>query len=93
MFGVQGRFRSDAVELQGLVSEYVRVGDDRVSATFNFCPSCGATVYYMFEGVEDSLAIPVGSFADPSFPAPTFSVDEERMHEWVGLPDNMEHLA
>lgn len=32
-------------------------------------------------------------FADPEFPAPPFSVYEERMHEWVGLPNNIEHLA
>ncbi|WP_295640304.1 hypothetical protein [uncultured Methylibium sp.] len=30
--------------------------------------------------------------ADPAFPAPSFSVYEERMHAWVGLPDAMDHM-
>lgn len=26
------------------------------------------------------------------FPAPSFSVYEERMHRWVGLPEGIEHM-
>jgi hypothetical protein len=38
-------------------------------------------------------AIPVGAFADPSFPAPNFSVYEERKHDWVEvLGDQVEHM-
>jgi hypothetical protein len=39
------------------------------------------------------VMIPVGVFADPSFPGPTFSVYEERMHGWVRMPDGIEHMA
>ena len=81
------------MELQGHASQYVRVGDDGGKATFNFCPDCGATVFYTFEDVEDSIAIPVGAFADPSFSAPTFSVYEDRKHVWVRVPENIEHMA
>jgi hypothetical protein len=45
------------------------------------------------EGGEEALAIPVGAFADPGFPEPTFSVYEDRKHAWVGLPPAMEHMA
>jgi hypothetical protein len=45
------------------------------------------------EGREDNIVIPVGAFADPSFPAPTFSVYEERMHSWVTMPEHIEHMA
>lgn len=41
----------------------------------------------------DLIAIPVGAFADPQFPAPNFSVYEERMHSWVQMPIDIEHLA
>ena len=37
------------------------------------------------------IAMPVGVFADPSFPAPIRSIYENRMHEWVSLPDGIEH--
>ena len=45
------------------------------------------------EGREDSIVIPVGAFADSCFPAPTFSVYEDRMHSWVTMPKDMKHMA
>ena len=53
----------------------------------------GATVYYTSEGREDGIVIPVDAFADPAFPAPTFSVYEERMHTCVEIPAGIEHMA
>lgn len=73
-------------------SGYVRVGDAGTQATFRFCPKCGATVYWT-GGDDETVAIPVGAFADPAFPAPTVSVYEERMHAWVRLPDGVEHIS
>jgi hypothetical protein len=69
------------------------VGDAGNKITFNFCPTCGATVHYAIAGREESVAVPVGAFAEPSFPAPAFSVYEERKHAWVSLPENIEHMA
>jgi hypothetical protein len=43
-------------------------------------------------GQEDRIAIPVGAFADPSFPGPTFSFYEERMHGWVVMPRDIDHM-
>ena len=84
---------ADAMSVEGVSSEYVRVGDEGGEATFRFCPHCGATVWYTLEGQADVVAVPVGAFADPAFPAPTFSVYEERMHAWVGLPADCEHMV
>ena len=92
-FGQQAKFRRDQVSVSGVSSEYVRVGDEGPGAKFHFCPTCGSTVYYEPQGQVEYLAIPVGAFADPSFPTPTFSVYEERMHAWVSLPDGIEHVA
>jgi hypothetical protein len=58
----------------------------------NFCPTCGATVHYTTEGCEDYVAIPVGAFAAPTFPSPAVSVHEERMHSWVQMPEDIEHI-
>jgi hypothetical protein len=44
-------------------------------------------------GREAFIAIPVGAFADPDFPAPSFSVYEDRMHGWVQMPKDIEHMA
>ena len=93
VFGAQTRFPRGAVTVVGMSTEYVRIGDEGTKCTFRFCPTCGATVYYTLEGYPDAIAIPVGAFADPSFPAPSFSVYEERMHSWVHMPGNIERMA
>lgn len=93
VFGAQARFRSETVTVVGTSTEYVRVGDGGTKCIFRFCPKCGATVYYTLEGFSDVIAIPVGAFADPSFPAPRFSVYEERMHSWIQVPGDVEHMA
>ena len=48
-----------------------------------FCPDCGSTVYYALESASDAVAVPLGAFADPSFPAPWVEVWESRRHPWV----------
>jgi hypothetical protein len=92
VFAAQARFPAGAVAIAGASSTFVRTGDGGSSSTFHFCPTCGATVYYTSQGREDSIAIPIGAFADPGFPAPAFSVYEERMHSWVEMPSGIEHM-
>ncbi len=93
MFAAQARFSDEQASVEGQATEFVRIGDEGSHARFRFCPKCGATVYYTIDEWAGVVAIPVGAFAEPSFPAPTFSVYEERMHQWVGLPSNIEHMA
>lgn len=90
VFGAQARFPAASVTTQGISKEYVRVADSGARLKFRFCPECGATVHYVIEGHEDLVAIPVGAFADSSFPEPRFSVHERRMHSWVKIP-SVEH--
>ena len=90
-FGVQARFRAGQVNITGTASDYVRVADSGQRIHFHFCPSCGATVYFRFEGSAEYIGVPVGAFADPGFPAPAFSVFEARQHPWVRVPDDIEH--
>jgi hypothetical protein len=92
VFGAQARFERAKVQLAGQGREYVRVGDSGGQSTFTFCPTCGASVWYTMAGMPDFIAIPVGAFADPTFPGPVFSVYEERMHAWVTMPADIEHM-
>jgi hypothetical protein len=48
-------------------------------------------VFYIEEGAEERIAIPVGAFADSRFQPPAVSVYEERRHSWVSLPTEVEH--
>ena len=93
VFATQARFPADAVTTQGRAREFVLVGDEGGAATFRFCPDCGATVYYTAQGLEGFVTIPVGAFADPTFPAPQVSVYGNRRHGWVAMPDDIEHLV
>jgi hypothetical protein len=79
-FGLQARFPRDRVRISGSAREYVRTSDAGERRTFHFCPDCGATVYYVLENASDTVAVPVGAFADPGFPAPRVSVWESRRH-------------
>ncbi|NOK13775.1 GFA family protein [Corallococcus exercitus] len=95
VYGVQARFRREALTaIEGRSTTFIRKGDESGNAaTFHFCPECGSTVYYEFSNDPDVVAITVGAFADPSFPAPALSVWEERSHAWAvprGIP--LEHM-
>lgn len=91
VFAAQARFARAQVTVSGPSTSFTLAGDEGSRATFHFCPTCGATVYFQTEGAEDTIAIPIGAFADPHFPAPTVSVYEERMHAWVVPPPDAEH--
>jgi hypothetical protein len=93
-FGFQARFGREDVTITGRAHRYTRTSDeDHEERTFNFCPECGATVYYTSASGPDLIAIPVGAFADPAFPPPAFSVWESRKHDWVTLPPGVERQA
>jgi hypothetical protein len=48
-------------------------------------------VYYTAEENDGMVAVPVGAFADPTFPPPTVSVYSHRKHSWVQMPDDLSH--
>ncbi len=90
-FGQQARWPTERVTIEGAASTFVRVGDEGTRVTFRFCPTCGATVYYDIADMPGVIAVPVGAFADPTFPAPTVSVYEARKHSRVTVPGQVEH--
>ena len=89
-FGMQARFPRDRVRVDGRSTKYVRVSDRGDERRFRFCPDCGATVFYTTASQPDLIAVPVGAFADPSFPPPRVSVYESRRHPWVSVPEGAE---
>jgi hypothetical protein len=91
-FGFQARFPRERVHITGEARQYARSSDEGEPRTYNFCPECGATVYYTSDPASDLVAVAVGAFADPGFPAPDFSVWEERRHAWVTPPPGAERM-
>ena len=92
-FGIQARFNSDQVRVVGRHSDYVRTSDevDRNEHAFHFCPNCGTTVFYTEPTAPDVVAVPIGVFADLTFPPPTVSIYESRKHPWLAVSAAMEH--
>jgi hypothetical protein len=87
-FAIQARWPSDRVTIEGgQAQEYVLVGDEGGKATFRFCPTCGATVYYEHDQMPGMIIVPVGAFADPTFPPPQISVYGVRRHPWAVMPN------
>ena len=93
VFGTQARFKRAQVTIEGRAADYVRKGHSGDPITFRFCPACGSTVYWTLSALPELIAVAVGAFADPGFPAPRVSVYERRRHPWVAMPATVaEHL-
>jgi hypothetical protein len=91
-FGMQAAFKADQVRVSGRFNDYSRISDeeDQREHAFHFCPDCGSQVFYTEGDEPDLVVVSVGSFADPSFPAPTESGYHHRRHEWLELPDSLQ---
>jgi hypothetical protein len=84
-FGVAAFYPRDAVQAEGRECTCRRLGDSGRGLTFHFCPDCGGTVFWEPDFRPDSIAVAVGAFADPNFPAPTKAVYEGRAHPWAKI--------
>lgn len=82
----QARFRREQFTFAGKSTTWTRTAQSGNVLTFHFCPTCGSTVYWEGTGFPGYVAVAIGSFADPHFPAPTIAVWEESRHLWVSLP-------
>lgn len=91
-FGVQARFDKSDVSISGHSNQYSRVADSGNRIRYDFCPDCGATLFYQFDSIPNVISIPVGAFADQNFPPPTISIYEERQHPWLKIEGDIEHM-
>jgi hypothetical protein len=82
-YGIAAFFPRETVALTGDAKAYTRSSDSRHSVTFYFCPNCSSTVYWILERKPDMVAVAVGAFADPTFPAPSRTAYAEHRHGWV----------
>ena len=83
VFSSQAWFSSQQTTISGNSTQFTRQSDAKRSVTFRFCPTCGSTVYWEADAMPGHIAIAVGAFADPVFPAPTYSGWEARRHRWI----------
>ena len=84
-------YKRSQVRLEGESKLYVRTSESGRKLRFHFCQNCGTSVYWEADLRPDHYGIAVGAFADPEFPAPTYSVWEETIHPWLNLPPGIQH--
>lgn len=87
VFGVSSYFDDDQVlEKTGASSTFERYSEAGRRLKSHFCSSCGSTVYWKAEVLENQTGIAVGCFADPEFPEPKLVAWNASRHGWVGFP-------
>lgn len=86
VFGTQARFREEQVRTSGEAREFVRTTDSGRTVTQRFCPHCGSTVWWTLQREPGVVAVAVGAFGDPAFPAPWVEVYAARRSPWVAMP-------
>ncbi|TGQ03702.1 hypothetical protein EN858_33860, partial [Mesorhizobium sp. M4B.F.Ca.ET.215.01.1.1] len=80
------RFAEADVSIEGRALQFTRVGELGGRVIYSFCPDCGTTIHYRIDTQPGLTAIPVGAFADPSFPPPFQSFyHDSRRCEWVEI--------
>lgn len=84
-FAYNSTWMEDQVEASGPSRSFRRSSDEGYWCEIYFCPGCGSTVTYRIERRPGMVTIPVGAFADSTFPEPTVSVYGERRHAWCVL--------
>ncbi|MBZ9853047.1 GFA family protein [Mesorhizobium sp. CA13] len=85
-FGIAAFFDAEAIDIDGSSQTFRRNSDSGFPVTFHFCGNCGSTVFWYPSRKPEAVAVAVGCFGDPSFPAPTQAVYGESRHDWVVSP-------
>ena len=92
-FAAQARFPAEAVTVAGEWRVWERTADSGRKAWFRWCAACGGTVAYANEGMEDTMAVPIGAFDPDEQPQPTISIFEEYRRPWVAIVgEGVEHF-
>lgn len=91
-FGVAAYFEKSQVKPKGAYKIYTRDGQEGRKVRMHFCPECGITVYWDADFLPTHIGVAVGTFLDPSFPAPTRSVWEQSRYPWVNFNHDIERF-
>ena len=84
-YGVAAFFLKQDVVISGASGLFTRQSDTGFAVEQHFCPNCGSTVFWFPSRKPDMVAVAVGAFADPGFPAPGQSVHREARHHWINF--------
>jgi hypothetical protein len=87
----QRLFSKKNVRLDGPNTVYTRTSNAGTRINHHFCPTCGVTVCWTGAIGSTRFGIPVGTFNDPAFPAPSVSFWEEARYAWSPEVADVKH--
>ena len=79
-------------ERRGDHRTYIRSGQHGRAVEQRTCPSCGTTVFWYGSMAPGMVAVAVGCFAEPTFPAPSLAAWCESKHAWLSFPSTIKTL-
>ena len=92
VIGVGAYYPAERVVISGAYTAWDRIAASGKTFRQNFCPTCGTSVFFIAELKPGVIGIAVGAFADKDFPKPMRSVWEQTQHDWLGLPEGIQHF-
>jgi len=84
-------FPVPSITVSGEARIYEHKKEEGSTVRFYFCQNCGGNVYYDSDRLPGQVGIPVGTFDDPDFPPPLFSVFERSKRGWVSIGGDVRH--
>ena len=88
-YGVGAYYPEGQVTISGTSSLFERTSDADRWLKMHFCPDCGSSVFWQIELRPGIIAVAVGMFADPDFPAPIAGVWGQHRWPWVQMPGDI----
>ncbi len=88
-YSVHAYFSRSRVKMEGSPKPYIRTAESGRAIESHFCPNCGSTMFWGHPLQADQIGIPVGAFADPSFPLPDVSIFMPYKYPWVVVPEGV----
>jgi hypothetical protein len=90
VFGVAVFYDRECVTVtRGESRFFARDSASGFPVAFHFCSDCGSNVWWEPARIPGLIAVALGAFADPAFPAPEQAVFTRDKHHWVELPHPM----
>jgi hypothetical protein len=78
-----------AVTISGECRTWRHRGDAGRDLDSNFCPACGASVFFRAEALPGMVGVAVGCFADPDFEKPRRLFWASKRHCWLDLGEDV----
>jgi hypothetical protein len=85
-------FNDDQVVTRSTAVTVVEYAEPSPAVNYMFCPTCGSTVFWTFDGFPGVWGVAVGNFFDSSFPMPSLEMFTEDRHPWIAPVPGAAHF-